>query len=405
MRRIVLFVFAAFVFAGSLIATLGTIQLRDYETRGYVDATRDPELPYAVPKPGVNVDLRQYDADALRRNLSLISETGFVWLRQFAYWNEIETEQSQFDWSAWDAIAAGLRDFPDLKLVVVLMNSPDWARVSVPGKAPTASAPPRSLEDFAAFAAAFATRYGDVTNHYQIWDEPNLDDAWGLLPPSPAEYVALLGSAADAIKAADPGAKILAAALAPTTEINRDNISDLRYLERMYQHGAAEVMDIAAAKPYGFSYSALDRRVDKDLLNFSRIVALREVMLAHGDGKTPLWASAWGWNALPADWSGDASIWGSVSEEEQIRHTLAAFARRDDPASLAAGRQRRQRAVGLLAFAAGRRAKTAAGCHRQLSLSVAGAERLVPSADAPRAIQRRLAIQRPRRRHRLAGNQ
>ena len=104
----------------------------------------------------------------------------------------------------------------------------------------------------------------------------------------------------DAIKAADPGAKILAAALAPTTEISRDNISDLRYLERMYQHGAAEVMDIVAAKPYGFSYAALDRRVDKDLLNFSRVVALREIMLAHGDGKTPLWASAWGWNALPA---------------------------------------------------------------------------------------------------------
>ena len=195
MRRIVLALCTLFLLAGSLAATLGTMQLRDYETRGYVDATRDAELPYAAPRPGVNVDLRQYEAADLRRNLGLMSETGFVWLRQFAYWDEIEAERGEFDWRAWDAIAAGLREFPDLRLVVVLMNSPEWARVEAPGNAPTASAPPQSLDDFAAFAAAFARRYGDITDHYQVWDEPNLDDAWGLLPPNPSEYVALLGSA------------------------------------------------------------------------------------------------------------------------------------------------------------------------------------------------------------------
>ena len=327
MRKIALALIALFVFFGSLAATLGTIQLRDYETRGYVDATRDARLPYAVPKPGVNVDLRQYGASALRHNLSLIRESGFVWLRQFAYWDAIEAKAGQFDWHEWDAIAAALREYPELEPVVVLMNSPLWARVTALGESPTASAPPASLEDFAAFAAVFAARYGDVIDHYQIWDEPNLDDAWGLLPPSPAEYVALLGSAGEAIRAADPGAKVVAAALAPTMEINRDNISDLRYLERMYQHGAAELMDVVAAKPYGFSFSPLDRRVNENQLNFSRVIALREIMLRHGDGKKPIWASAWGWNALPDDWDGAESIWGSVSEDEQIRHTLSAFDR------------------------------------------------------------------------------
>ena len=327
MRRIALAIVGLCLLLGSAFAALGTLQLRDFETRGYVDATREKALPYAVPRPGVNVELRQYDGESLRANLELIQESGFVWLRQFAYWDALQPSRETFDWTDWDAIAEALREYRELRPVVVLMNSPAWARVDAPGRQPTASAPPRSLDDFAVFAAAFAERYADVVDHYQIWDEPNLDDAWGLLPPMPAEYVALLDSAGRAIRAADPAATIIAAALAPTTETGPDNISDLLYLDAMYRLGAADMMDIAAGKAYGFSSSPLDRRVDENLLNFSRIVALREIMLKHGDGRTPLWTSAWGWNALPDAWAGDESIWGSVELDEQRAYTLAAFDR------------------------------------------------------------------------------
>ena len=88
-------------------------------------------------------------------------------------------------------------------------------------------------------------------------------------------------------------------------------------------------MDAAAAKPYGFDSSPEDRTVREDTLNFSRIVALREIMMQHGDGKKALWASDWGWNSLPDDWAGEPSIWGSVTQEQQIGYTLTAFARAD----------------------------------------------------------------------------
>jgi hypothetical protein len=67
--------------------------------------------------------------------------------------------------------------------------------------------------------------------------------------------------------------------------------------------------------------------VNEDTLNFSRIVALREEMVRNRDGATPLWASNWGWNSLPGDWRGDASIWGSVSADQQIQYTLAGLDR------------------------------------------------------------------------------
>lgn len=327
MRQLILLMLSLSLLAGSLTATLGTAQFRDFELRGYIDATLDQNLPFLTARPGVNVDLRQYEPERLHKQLALMRDSGFVWLRQFVHWDDIEASPGQYDWSRWDAIFEALRAYPRLEPVVVLFRAPAWARLAPPGVAATATAPPRSQDDFATFAGDFAGRYGDVVHYYQIWDEPNLGDAWGGLPPRPAHYLALLAAARAAILASDPGATIIAAALAPTTEVAGQNISDLRYLEALYKLGAAQYMDIVAGKPYGFSSSPLDRRVDEGILNFSRIVALREVMLAHNDGRKPLWASHWGWNSLPDDWKGAPSIWGGVSAAEQVKYTLQAFDR------------------------------------------------------------------------------
>ncbi len=327
MRKLLLLIVSLLLFTGSLVATLGTAQIRDFELRGYVNPTKDQNLPFATARPGVNVELLQYDQQDLLINLQSISDANFHWIRQFVYWDEIEASQGEFDWSNWDRLASAVRTFPQLELVAVLMNTPEWARAKQDELTLKRSAPPEHLENFAFFAGEFASRYGDFIDNYQIWDEPNLGDAWGGLDPRPAEYVALLSTARAAILAADGNATILAAALAPTTEVAGKNISDIRYLDAIYAHGAAELMDVVAGKPYGFSSSALDRRVDETLLNFSRIIALREVMLAHNDGRTPLWASHFGWNALPTDWQGDASIWGAVSEEQQREYTLQALDR------------------------------------------------------------------------------
>lgn len=327
MRKLVQFIVGLLLVTGSLVATLATIELRDFELRGYVDPTKDQNLPFAVARAGVNVDLLQYAAADLSGALERISAANFRWIRQFAYWDDIEPAKGEYDWSGWDQVAAALREYPELEPVVVLMNSPAWAQAEQSAGERWRTAPPQRLADFADFCSEFAVRYGDLIDYYQVWDEPNLGDAWGGNDPRPAEYVAMLATARRAIIQADPSAIIVAAGLAPTVEKAGRNISDIRYLEAMYAHGARQLMDVVSGKPYGQFTSPYDRRVDEDLLNFSRIIALREVMLANGDGKAPLWASNYGWNSLPGDWQGDASIWGEVSEGEQVQYTLGALDR------------------------------------------------------------------------------
>jgi O-antigen ligase len=282
---------------------------------------RDFPAPVAeadVPPLGVNVALDAYQDHELTSALDRVANGGFTWVRQSFPRSRVEREDAStgFDWTDVDPLMNVLGRYAQLRLVAVLTDDP-----------PT---PPAHPEQFAAFARAFAERYGDQVDYYQIWDEPNLATHWGGGPVNPSAYADLLARTARAIRAADPNARILLAGLAPTTETGSQNLSEVRYLERLYQMGAAPYFDIVAAKPYGFDTGPGDRRVDESLLNVSRVLLLRQVMVAHGDAGTAIWASHWGWNALPARWEGAPSIWGQTDPATQAARSVATLERARD---------------------------------------------------------------------------
>lgn len=324
-RRRLIFAISIIALLSSITAVLGTTQERDLLLQGYVNPVHDLNLPYKTDRPGINAELTQYTPAELAQHLQQMEQAGIVWVRQFFHWDEIESQPEQFSWEVWDSIVAAVAQRSQLRLVAVLYGTPDWAtapQAPIPG-----TAPPENPDHFARFAAALAARYGHSIDHYQIWDEPNLQAAWGGLEPRVARYVNLLCTAYTAIRGQDAGAMVISAALAPTIEEGPRNISDILYLQDMYRLGAGECMDAAAAKPYGFNTGPDDRRVQADTLNFSRIIALREIMVAHGDARKPLWASSGGWNTLPPDWDEPPSIWGSTDSQQAAAYLQGAFAR------------------------------------------------------------------------------
>jgi len=305
-------------------------------TRGLSAHFPAPVAAAGVPMLGVNVALEQYDDEGLEAALARIAEGGFVWVRQPFYWSQIEPAPGRFDWTVPDRILAALARHPALRLIAVL----DDSRSTVPASTGGAEAVPLPDPDrFAVFAGRFAARYGAQVDDYQVWDEPNLAGHWGGGPVNPPAYADLLARTARAIRAADRSstseatltggfpARILLAGLAPTVETGPQNLSDVRYLEQLYQAGAALYFDVVAGKPYGFDTGPDDRRATESVLNFSRLVLLREVMVAHGDAGKAVWASHWGWNALPPGWAGAPSVWGQTDEATQAARTVAALAR------------------------------------------------------------------------------
>jgi len=291
--------------------------------------SRPAPPPPAVRLPGyadigVNVALEQYDPDALPLVLDRLQSAGISWLRQRFPWDQIEPSLGRFQWETWDRIieAASARGF---RLIAVLDRSPAWARSPVDAENPFA--PPHERADYGRFVAAFVDRYRDRVDVYQIWDEPNIAPHWGARAIDPVEYLGLLREGYYQVKARDPDAWVVLAALAPNDEPGGANLSDLTFLDRIYALGGSAWFDAVAAEPYGF-----DAPPDGDE-GFGRARALRAIMERHGDRSTPLWAVAFGWNALPAGWRGRPSIWGQVDEATQAAYLRQAVmrARREWP--------------------------------------------------------------------------
>jgi O-antigen ligase len=272
--------------------------------------------------PGVNLDASELAAPDLPARLHTLAGAGVRWVRFCLPWDQIQPRPGSYQWAAWDRVFAALAAEPALQPLVVLNRSPAWARP--PEDAANPLAPPQTRADFGAFVAAAAQRYGTQVRYYQVWDEPNIAPHWGARPVDPAGYLGLLREAAVNVRQAEPEAQVVLAALAPNQEGGGANESDVDYLDALYGLGARAWFDIAAGEPYGFSLPP-DAPSSPGLLDFGRAALLRQVMVRHGDAGTPLWATSFGWNALPPKWSGAASPWGQVSETEQARYAASAM--------------------------------------------------------------------------------
>lgn len=311
MKRAHYWIGALLVLAFTAVLTIGALaQQQAYRTRGIPDTLPQP-IPAGGATAGVNVDLAQSDPAGLDAALREIAATGFTAVKQPFYFSTT----GDFDWERADALVSAVAGH-QLTLVPLLDGDPA-----------TGFAPPADPADFAAWAAAFAARYGDRIDAYIIWDEPNLTAHWGMQPVNPNEYGALLSATAAAIRAADAGALIVAAPLAPTVETGPANLADHLYLQRLYEVGAADAFDVVAAKPYGFNSGPDDRQVSPDVLNFSRAILLREVVERNGEPHKAVWAGNWGWNALPPGWTGAPSLWGGTDEAQRAAWTTAALDR------------------------------------------------------------------------------
>jgi polysaccharide biosynthesis protein PslG len=280
---------------------------------------------------GVNVFLEQEVEPVKRqRSLELLRDAGVGWIRQQLPWEQIEpvakgdTTDPKFGdstWAKYDDIVERANAL-GLNLILRVDTSPRWA---LPPDAADGLGPPVQDADYWDFVSQVATRYRGKVAAYQIWNEPNLNSEWGRQPPDAVAYARLLRGASDRIRAADPSARVMMAALAPTLTENADALNDLVYLQQLYDAGVRGSFDVLAVQAYGLRGGPDDPRVDRSDVTFSRPVLVRQLMERNGDAATPIWATEMGWNVNPPDLA--EQRFGRVTPSLQARYTVRAFER------------------------------------------------------------------------------
>jgi hypothetical protein len=324
------------------LGALGDLALQAY--RPPLDLRPDAAIAYSGANPfGINTFLQQEVEPAKReRQVQLIAEAGFHWLRQEFPWSDLEISgKGNFDdcrngpcisaWAKYDQIV-DLADRHGLEIIARLSSAPSWSRAD--GDARGTFAPPDNLTDFADFAAAVAEHYRGRVRYFQIWNEPNGNDEWGYQPVDPEAYTRLLCETYQRLKATDPEVAVLAAALTPTNELGGfnpnglggTNMSDVVYLQRMYNAGARGCFDIMSVQGYGLWSGPTDHRLTPININFARNLFIRDLMVRNGDESKAIWISEMNWNAVPQG-SGISPDFGQVTEAQQARYAPLAYQR------------------------------------------------------------------------------
>jgi len=253
-----------------------------------------------------------------QRTLALAAEAGFDTVVELFSWRQIEPTRDQWHWQRPDEVVAGAA-YHGLDLVVRLDQHPAWASA----EPLTLNAPPDKLDDYVRFVERVAERYRGRVLGYVIWNEPNLAADWGGRRPNPEAYTQMLCRAYQAVKRADPAAQVVSAGLAPTNRNDAQAMDDRRYLDSMFRAGAAGCFDALGAHPYGFAYPPDDARGAHDGLNMARIEDLRQLMVAYGVGRKPVWATEMGWTV---DGRGDQA-WQTVTAQQQAKYLVRGLQR------------------------------------------------------------------------------
>ena len=261
-----------------------------------------------------------------QRDLALIRELGFGWVKQSFAWRDIETNgKGLYDWWKPDKIVE-LTEAAGLKLLVRLDRQPFWAQE--PESQPQENAPPADLQDFADYCSAVAGRYRGRVAAYQVWNEPNLRREWGNEPPDPAAYTALLKVCYEAIKAADPAAVVISAGLAPTGTMLPVAMPDTDFLQGMYEAGAGAYFDALGVNAPGYaappemSPQEAEATYGHRSFAFRRVEDMRAIMVANGDADKQVAVLEMGWTL---DEVNPNYAWFAVDEETQADYLVRAY--------------------------------------------------------------------------------
>ncbi|HXB64654.1 MAG TPA: Ig-like domain-containing protein [Solirubrobacteraceae bacterium] len=267
----------------------------------------------AAAEPGVVL------ADMGAPHIHDLKALGTHWVRLFATWRDLEPSPGYYAPSWLEAYEKLFRELPrGTKVIVDVVGTPQWETGSS-----DEHTPPANPEDYAAFVAGLAQRWGRRVAAYELWNEED-DSGWWTGAPDPVAYAALLRAAYPAIKAAEPRATVLVGGLTG---------NDYTYLEGLYRAGAKGYFDAVAVhtdtacnivSPYSFLKGTNERMIPDSFLAFREV---HDVMLANGDDK-PIWMTELSWRTTSAEcgegyWAGRKAE--GVTDTQQATYLRQAY--------------------------------------------------------------------------------
>lgn len=218
----------------------------------------------------------------VEQDLDRVAASGATWLRFDVAWTQLSWVRGQTDWARVDRVVSGAKA-RNLKVLGIVGTMAPWAR-------PTGAAwnyGPRTDAErvaFAGFAQAAAARYAGRIDAWEVWNEPNLDQAWAPRP-SAVDYQRLLASTYPAIKRACPECLVVSGGTGGAG--GAPDVDTWTWYRDLYTAGGQRYFDALGVHPY----TDLTSGYGGEMRLAFRI---RHLMDANGDATKQMWATETG---------------------------------------------------------------------------------------------------------------
>jgi len=234
----------------------------------------------AVPDGTYGVNVQQVfsgSASSWQPRLAAMQAGGVDLGRIDARWQNVEPNAPSggshtYNWSMYDSIAQAMAQH-NIRWYPIVDYSTKWSGV-IAGDSNSAVAP-EHLPDFAAYAGAFAKRYGrggtfwqshpslpqlPVTS-YEIWNEENSTVFWRPQDDAPERYADLYMNARDAIRGVDSQADVVIGGLALGGY--GGGADEIAFMQRMFAHrpDLAGNVDGVGLHPYQANVADTEMRI------------------------------------------------------------------------------------------------------------------------------------------------
>jgi hypothetical protein len=194
-------------------------------------------------------------------------------------WDKIEAQKGTIRFDILDRYVAAAQK-RKIDSMYTFTGTPIWS-------APKKTLPPKNMQDLYDFAHALALRYKGRIAYYEGWNEPNVRNIF--YDGSILDLIRMQKAIYDAVKSADPAAKVLSPAIAGlgSDPLGRSS-SAIKYFDDYLAAGGGAYCDILAFH---------DHTADVPETAFFAVVAsLRKVFAQHGQSAKPLWCTEGSWH-------------------------------------------------------------------------------------------------------------
>ena len=258
-------------------------------------------------------DLCGLPLDGVSKALGLMNAVGVGTVRILIPWVAVQHHEDGYDWSLVDRMVdAAVSN--RLSVLATLNSPPAWA--VAPGQQQVAGRP-ASAAVFGEFAGAVAAHFRGKIAAYELWNEPNAA-AFFAPAPDPAGFVDLLKAAYPAVKAADPAAIVVTGGLAPIIDFSTVTMDAVKFVRAMYAAGAQRFFDALGYHPYQYTMKFSEGGYHPNS-PINQLAAIRQAMVANGDGAKKVWATEYG---EPSSVAGEAEQAAYLSDMLRKWQTL-----------------------------------------------------------------------------------